>query len=342
MPEPAPTIRRLAEMCHVSKSTVAMALRNDPHVAEATRLRIKAVAAREGYEGDPRVNRLMSLLRRRQRDALWNVAWLNSSADEHNWTRIPWFAGYLRGASRRAEALGYTLDPIWMQGQTPRQLGKILKARNIQGLLIPFPEKTRFWDDFAWDHFSAVVVDEFDVRLSLPRVMGDRHANMRTLLDQLDRMGYRRPALWLQRRVDEVSDSAYSSAFLGWRYQARLAQPLIWLFNGLEPEAVRQKMKAHQPDVIICSHSGMVKLLREAGMSVPEDVALAHLNLASDVADWSGIDQRQEIIGAAALDALNTLLMGGQTGLVAYSQAISIPGVWREGTTTTALPGKTL
>ena len=56
MPEPAPTIRRLAELCHVSKSTVAMALRNDPHVAEAIVAEGKAdiVAFARAMLADPR------------------------------------------------------------------------------------------------------------------------------------------------------------------------------------------------------------------------------------------------------------------------------------------------
>ena len=334
MTAPTPTIRRLAKLCNVSKSTVAMALRNDPHVAEATRLRIRAEATREGYISDPRVNRLMSFLRIKKRDSIWNTAWLNSSNQEHNWTRIPWLEGYLKGAERRAGELGYTINPIWVGEQTPRQLARVLKARSIQGILIPFPEQPAFWADFAWGHFSAVVVDEFEVKLSLPRVMGDRHANMRKLLDQLDKMGYRRPALWLQRRVDEVSESAYSSAFLGWRYQGSRTKALIWLFDELNPEAIRSKYKEHRPDVILCSHGGMARLLSEERIAVPRDVALTHLNLASDVAGWSGIDQRQEIIGSTAMEMLNTLLNAGQTGLVDCSQTLSIPGVWKQGSST--------
>lgn len=340
MSDNAPTIRRLAELCHVSKSTVAMALRNDPRVAEATRHAIKEVAAREGYTSDERINRLMSFLRRRQRNALWNVAWINSSPDEHTWTRIPWFTGYLQGARHRALELGYTIDLIWTHGLTARRLIKILNARNIKGFLIPLPEKTALWDEFAWDAFSAVVVDEYDVRLQLPRVMADRHGNMRMLLDQLAKLGYRRPALWLQRRVDEISDAAYSSAFLGCRYQARDARPNIWLFVDLEAGEVERKLQTHRPDVIVCSHSGMTRVLREAGRRVPEDVAVAHLNLATDVAGWSGVEQRQEIIGATALDALNTLLTAGQTGLLTCSQVLSIPGKWNGGATTFRLVEK--
>lgn len=333
MPESAPTIRRLAELCHVSKSTVAMALRNDPRVAETTRITIRKIADQMGYTRDERVNRLMSCLRRRQRNALWNVAWINSSPDEHTWTQIPWFTGYLQGARSRAVELGYTIDPIWTQGLTARRLVKILNARNIKGLLIPLPEKIALWDEFPWDGFSAVVVDEYDVRLQLPRVMADRHGNMRMLLTKLAKLGYRRPALWLQRRVDEISDAAYSSAFLGSRYQSGHARSLIWLFDDLDASEIKRKLQTHRPDVIVCSHSGMTRVLREVDRRIPEDVAVVHLNLATDVAGWSGIEQRQEIIGATALDALHTLLAGGQTGLVTCTQVLSIPGVWKEGTT---------
>jgi len=327
------TVRLLAQLCGVSKSTVGMALHNDPRVAEKTRMRIKRMAEERGYKGDPRVRHLMSLLKRGRREAVWNIAWLNSSNSENAWTSLPWLSGYLKGIRRRASELGYDIDPIWIKDQTPEQLARVLKARGIQGLLVPFPEKADFWALFPWQQFSAVVVDEFDVKLSLPHVVSDRHGNMQTLLSELEQAGYRRPALWLQERVDEARD-VYSSAFLGWHQKRGRDNPLLLPFDKADSRDLGAKVKAHRPDVIVCCHNGAVKCLEEAGFSVPEDIGVVHLNLAGDVPDWSGIDQRHECVGATVLDVLNALLIGGETGVPPHPHTVSIPGVWRQGNTT--------
>jgi len=336
MPQKTVTVRRLAELCQVSKSTVAMALRNDPRIAAPTRKRIRKAAAKQGYAPDPRISHLMSLLKRKRREPIWNVAWLNSAALEDAWTRLPWFARYLKGAERQALALGYDIDHLWIEEQTPLQLARVLQARGIHGLLIPFPERPAFWTRFPWNQFSAVVVDEWEVRLSLPRVRSDRHCNMRLLLARLHAEGYRRPALWLQRRVDEISDEAYTGAFLGWHFRHSTDKPLVWLFEEPDSRTLLQNIRRHQPDVVICSHNQTKELLETGGYSVPGSLAVVHLNLASDVPAWSGIDQRHEAIGAAAMDVLNTLLLGGQTGIPAHPQTISLPGTWKQGVTSTA------
>ena len=310
-----------------------MALRNDPRVAEMTRMRVKRMAEERGYKGDPRVCHLMSLLKRGRREAVWNVAWLNSSDSEDAWTCLPWLSGYLKGIRRRARELGYDIDPIWIKEKTPAQLAKVLKARGIHGLLIPFPEKADFWARFPWEQFSAVVVDEFDVKLSLPHVVSDRHGNMQTLLGELEDAGYQRPALWLQGRVDEARD-VYSSAFLGWHQKRGMDNPLLWPFDRPDSADLRAKVKAHRPDVIVCCHNGAIECLEQAGFSVPEDLGVVHLNLAGDVPDWSGIDQRHECVGATVLDVLNAMLIGGETGVPSHPHTVSIPGVWRQGNTT--------
>ena len=333
MPTENTTVRLLAQLCGVSKSTVGMALRNDPRVAEKTRTRIKRLADERGYKGDPRVRHLMSLLKRGRREAVWNVAWLNSSDSENAWTGLPWLSGYLKGIRRRARELGYEIDPIWIKDHTPAQLAKVLKARGIQGLLIPFPERADFWPCFPWDLFSAVVVDEFDVKLSLPHVVSDRHGNMQTLLGELEQAGYRRPALWLQGRVDEVRD-VYSSAFLGWHQKRGRDNPLLWTFDQPDSGDLGAKVGTHHPDVIVCCHNGTIKCLEDAGFSVPEDIGVVHLNLAGDVPDWSGIDQRHECVGATVLDVLNALLIAGEPATPAHPHTVSIPGVWRKGNTT--------
>lgn len=336
MPKKSLTVRRLAQICQVSKSTVAMALRNDPRIAAPTRKKIREVAARRGYAPDPRISHLMSLLKRKRREPIWNVAWLNSAEWGDAWTRLPWFAGYLKGAERQALELGYDIDHLWIEEHGPLQLARILQARGIHGLLIPFPERPAYWAGFPWDQFSAVVVDEWEVRLSLPHVMSDRHRNMRLLLARLHAQGYRRPALWLQKRVDEVSDAAYSGAFLGWHFRQFAVKPLVWIFEEPDSRALLRNIRRHQPDVLICSHNQTRDLLEAGGLSVPDSISVVHLNLASDVPGWSGINQRQEAIGAAAVDMLNALLISGQTGISAHPQAISVPGIWKQGATSRA------
>ncbi|MDW8343722.1 MAG: hypothetical protein RMM51_04440 [Verrucomicrobiae bacterium] len=61
-------------------------------------------------------------------------------------------------------------------------------------------------------------------------------------------------------------------------------------------------LERRQPDAVICADNRMLGVLEWLGYRIPQDIGVAHVNLANDVKGWSGEDERHELIGVAAVD----------------------------------------
>ncbi len=329
-------IVELAKACGVSKTTVSAALGATGRVSEAMRKKVRAEARRRGWRPDPHVAQLMGYLRQSRRAATTcNLAWLNSAADERCWHDRPWFAGYLKGARRRAAELGYGLDEVWTraEGTSAAALARQLKARGVAGVLLPLPADEPVVRKLAQQNFARVVVDEAELELPFPCVQADRHANMRLLLESVSKLGYKRPGLALDPYVDRISAHSYSSAYLGWCRMHGVAPCLLDLEKGGEAEAISGGLLTAGPDILIGSDNRLAEWCGAAGFPVPERIGVAHLNLASDVTGWAGIGQNHEQIGATAVDQLASLLTLRQFA-TPDRRTVLVPGVWRAGKTT--------
>ena len=73
MTAPAPTLRSLAKVLGLSRTTVSDALRGSPRVDPNTALRVKKAAQEAGYRRNPLAGALMSELRRSRGTAFRGV-----------------------------------------------------------------------------------------------------------------------------------------------------------------------------------------------------------------------------------------------------------------------------
>lgn len=69
--------------------------------------------------------------------------------------------------------------------------------------------------------------------------------------------------------------------------------------------------------------------LEQIGLRAPEDIGLAHLNLAEDVAGWAGIDPLIEEVAAAAVDLLVGVIHRHETGSPSVQKFTMIRGTGR-------------
>ena len=132
------SIRRLATSLGLSAAAVSMALRDHPRIAEATRRRVRAAAQKLGYRPNAKVSELMGHIRSSrhpQAEACLGVISYYDSA--RPWERSVHLSRMYQGMQRRADELGYRLEPFWLRAPrfTPRRLRVILDARGIEGLL---------------------------------------------------------------------------------------------------------------------------------------------------------------------------------------------------------------
>ena len=135
-----PTVRQLAELAGVSRTTVSLALRNHPSISLPTRERIRVLADTHGYVLDPLYARLMGQLRVRRADRpTEKLAFLTSWPERDEWYQKAYNdRNYYKGACERAAKLGYEIEVFWAKepGMTARRLSKILHTRSIRGVII--------------------------------------------------------------------------------------------------------------------------------------------------------------------------------------------------------------
>ncbi len=348
-PTRPPTYRDIAAKAGVSGATVSLALRNDPRISEAVRIKVRAVAEEIGYRPNPLLAAYQSSVRA-QKPAKFRavLGWINDSPDESNWQR-PFMKPILDGARARASELGYQMDEIWVPNireEDPagnfKRWERILLARGIHGVLLPFLYRQQHYL-LPWTNFSVVCMGKHhalveESRIHIPenfehhRVASDYTYNIRLAIKTLRESGRRRIGLAISHFLDSEADHTYSAQFLWFSSKWPVKERVPILFSDNEGE-IKVWAKKHQPDAVICGHSVFRSVLAAPGLDVPKQTRLVHINVAPDVADWSGIDRRMPLLGSAAVDMVTSHLQRNERGVPPYAKEMTIEGVWVEGRT---------
>jgi len=338
MPPPRnPTLADIAAASGYSKSAVCAALKGRRNVPLETRNKIVAAARELGYRADPQLSKLMSYLRNhKEMAAPCNIAWIFCGG-HHDYYTLPWSAGYLRGARQRALDLGLTLDVIWLDAPDliSRDITHMLVSRGVEGIIIAPPWSEHHETRVDWSLFTCVFLDQSLHPPHLHHVMTDYFKNMTLAMAKATEMGYRRPAYLSSDFMDLVSGGCYSAAF----DFAQLALPKKdrlprFAVSREGWDACAKWIAKNHPDVLIVDQNDAIRELQARGFSVPSDIGLIHTNICSDVAEWSGIDQCHDVLGASAIEALFSHLIRGEKGPPAHIKSIEIAGRWHPGTTT--------
>lgn len=338
------SIRELARIAKVSHVTVSKALRNDRKISLATRRRIQELANKLSYRPDPLLRALAEYRQDRRAKAYQaTLAWLDFYPQPRGMERILDFRQYREGAFARANELGYKLEIITpvQSGLADEALKRVLRARAIQGLLLPPQPQPNTVLPYNFDEFSAVT---FGFSLKQPQFhMITNHQfyssalAVRTLRDY----GFRRIALMLTRQTDERSQHNYLGGFLAEQVRWPLADRVPHIvFDETESDERDVQpyltwIRRHKPDAILTSSlPGTRALLKLAGLSVPDDVALA--STAVQAGTQAGINQNSFEIGRVAVDTLVGLLYRNECGAPTIARRILVDGFWQDGPTAPA------
>lgn len=338
MSDPIPvTIRDLARLTGLSKTTVARALKGESKVSAENRRRILEVAAAQGYQLDPNITNLMARLRMRRRGRQSvNLAWLRYDEDPSIPQQTPWFQNIWAGALERAESLGFVMDQVIERcgTTTPERLKKILLARGVVGLLQGPPWRHLAFKDFDFSPFAAVIAGEANEDYSHHRSCPDHFHNMGILLHELRARSYKRIGLLLAPYIHAVSGEQFVARFEYEKTRWPAADRIPWFPDMRHTgQALKEWVERWRPDVIICADNRIVHWLATLGLQVPQDISVAHLNLAGDVPGWAGIDQNHRIIGSSAVDMLAGQINRNERGKPDHPKEINIRGKFVEGFT---------
>ncbi len=325
------SLLKVARAAGVAASTASLALRGSPLVKAATTAKVKAAAERLGYRADPRVGSLMARIRRakatKDRERLAFV-WVSATRVD---TRREWFSKVaFGGAKRRAEELGCALEEFWLHddGMTAARLENILVTRGITGVVFSAPmrdmEVTVEWN---WGHFASAIIGNSEFYPSLYRAGHYHYRSMWTAMEKLRLAGCVRPAVILHAPHHRRIHGVHQAAFLA--NHPLPGQALAMTRFGLpdtdgETRVWLAKIKADALILVVRPAEAKLKVLR----AIP---ALKRMvTLASATEELPGIDMREDLVAASAVDLVVAQLHRNERGVPAHPTTLLLEGEWRE------------
>jgi len=330
-------MQEIADAAGVSKSSVSLALRDNPRLPAATRERIQRVADELGYRRNPVVDSLMTQLRNGRAPTFQgNLALLNCSADR-KLRGNPTFDAFRRGIRDRAEALGYGVEEYWLEepGLRPERLRQILDTRNIRGLvlvaaLVPHELHERYRD--FWGDFACAVVGVTHLENRLPCATNDQYLTAKQATEKTLARGYRRPGLAVERKIDELLDFRFSAGFhVGARGLSAENRLPPFPLDLDDPAGFVDWVAEHRPDALVTNQAVVRDWLAEAGWRVPEDIGLVHLDWHPGLSDWAGMQQNNYRVAAAGADLVVHQLQKNECGPHDHPKVVALESDWVDG-----------
>ncbi|MGE9292857.1 MAG: LacI family DNA-binding transcriptional regulator [Puniceicoccales bacterium] len=338
MDDARPTQKEIARLTGLAQSTVSMALANNPRVSEKTRKYVHEIASQLKYHPDPYLTAL-SAYRKRSDSAKYQatLAWVGSDPDNEVWSVIPpFYRHYYEGAVERARELGYRIEEhnLVKGGMTGQRLSKLLWARNIPGVLFAPQAMPGSSLVFDFSHFAAVAFGHTLVSPAIHTVVSHQSKSMLTLLDELQKLGYKRPGLAITHQSDNRTMHNWSSAFWGVQQTLKPENRVpILMVKEMSANVFKVWLKENRPDVVVTEQRYGHAWLVEAGESIPETIGLAIITLRDWQKGYSGIMENSHLIGARALEFLVDLIHRREHGVPEVPTTLMVDGSWVEGTT---------
>jgi LacI family transcriptional regulator len=327
----------------VSRPAVSMALRGGNGVSPLLRRKIRRVAKEMGYIPDP----FLSGLAAHSRERLpvkehGTMAWINHWKNPQELRGFKEFEGYWRGASEAARRYGYRLDEVrWEPDCSAKRLEKILLARGIEGVLIPPHRALVGWDDFDWAKFSVV---RFGLSVPSPDsnlVTSDLYRATVMAITKMHNYGYRRIGIMVNKEFDRRVGGNVLSGFFYAQRLLKLKPALPPLLTFLETRtteelsrqkaALQQWLEQQKPDAILTSERDELRMMRELGYRIPEDIAVAGTTVLDLAEVDTGINQHAEAIGRVAAEMLVKQINVSERGEPRYPCRILVESHWQDG-----------
>ncbi|RRJ97121.1 LacI family transcriptional regulator, partial [Opitutaceae bacterium TAV4] len=340
-PRPALTIRELAVLAGMSRTTVSLALRNKPSLPKTTRERIQALARRHGYQPDPAVGKLMEKIRERKRNRQPDViAYLTAYPKREIWREHPTLLDYFTGASARARECGYQLEEFWLAepGMSERRMSEILRNRGIDGVIAaPMPSPDGTLTEFRWDYFSAVSLGYSLANPTLCRACNHQFHAMQLLMRELQKLGYRDIGLAMREDHDtRVNHNWQGGYFVGRNLIPGHRDIPLLLTPQWSRDDFARWLDAYQPEAVVTTGSEVREWLRDLGIRTPCELGFAHGNLGPAMRSEkiTGIDQHSAQVGASAVDLLLSLMRTSERGAPVIPRLHMVEGSFVPGRTT--------
>lgn len=331
------TVRQLATLAGVSRTTVSLALRNHPCVALPTRQKIRDLAEKHNYRADSVASSLATRLRVAKKNRTADrLAFLTLSDSPDSWVKLINERRYLDGVRQRAARLGYEVDTFWAKDprMTNARMSQILYTRSIRGIILPPMLHAMGHLSLRWENFTTVAIGLTIVKPAVHRVAHAHMNGMVLALRKLKQRGYHRIGFAnLQSQNDRVGNNWLAGYLTYFQITApeKLIPPLFvtkWNRNEF-----RKWVDTHKLDAVLSNSTEPFQMLADLKYQIPEKIAFASLDRLRPETGFAGIDQHPEKVGASAVDLLITQIHNNEFGLPETPHTLLLEGEWVEGET---------
>jgi LacI family transcriptional regulator len=330
------TVRDIASATGLHHTTISLGLRNSPKLRPETLQKILRAAEHLGYIRDPMLSAL-NAYRQSKRPPHYQatIAWINNWPDRETLLEIAPFRQYYKGACDRAKQFGYVIEEFWLQkaGMSRDRILSILKAQNIQGLLLAPQPRARMTSPLDYSDFSAVAFG-YSMQPPVLNVVTNHHFHsMDLILSHLLKMGYRRIGLYVWADWDEKVENAWWGGLKLAQWKNPELVPIPPRGHGkVGSKSLAQWLSKYKPDVVI-SYNELEQEIRSLGYSVPQDIGFASLSKDPNDQVISGVDENSFFIGQKAMDVLVGLLHRGERGIPPIPTRFLVESTWVPGQT---------
>jgi LacI family transcriptional regulator len=332
------SIRRIAALLKLSPAAVSMALHDHPRIPEATKRQVRRAARKLGYKPNAKVAELMSQVRSSRRPVAQGCfAVISFYEQDRPWEQSLHLARMYESMLSRADALGYRLEPIGMDGpgMTPRRVRAILDARGIEGILCF--GSPRFDQEFPreLDHY-AVVTQGWSIKTPLHRVINHGFNTTWRALEKVHEMGYRRPGMVLGENIHTRGAHANLSAYYGWCESMFGSPEFLPVLRLGDMARLRPWLKLHRPDAFLLNQDYQAvpefwRYLAAHDIRVPQDLGVLAISQVLEGTPLSGFEENQALMGICAVELLVSRIMNRDLGLPAAPRLEMVECRWVVG-----------
>ncbi len=331
------SLQDIAREAGMHISTVSLALRDDPRLYEETRTRIKAIAARLGYQTNPLVSAWLQQVRKPEMaQAGVGLAFFFGLNASPRVATEPYYQSLVEGARAEAVALGYLTSEVRFGRDDEVRLLKALaqlRYRGVRGVLLFDPAEclTPKVARELEEGFAVVVMLRCGGGARFHRVGTEIGGNVALALQRLRDTGRRRICFPVKPgSMDRVRKEALA-AYLGqqqlWPVEEHVPLPAEEVEH--DPRLFIPWLRAQKADAVLSVNYLLHDHLINAGYRIPADLGFAHLGVDVNPA-LSGIVNRGTVVGRTAVFQLAGLIAANRFGCPEIPLNTLVPGIWRE------------
>lgn len=264
------TIRQIAQKLGVHHTTVSRALRNNSRISEDLRKRIKSLAIKLGY----RPNLLASGLSTRK---TYNIGLVVADI------ATPFFSEVASGVEDTMRESGYNVFTCNTDGKIEDEKLHLnaLISRGVDGIIIsPSNLRRKYLEELLKTKIPVVFIDRCLKNLNASYIIIDHFSGGYQMTKYLLSLGHRRIA-YIRGEVEMGRFYGYKKALdeYGIQIDNTLTSVCDFTVRGGE-RAARKIMRIKKlPTAIFCVNDlvalGAMKVIKERGLKIPQDVSLA-------------------------------------------------------------------